>query len=485
MKSVFAEHALSDICGEIRDVYLSDSRPWILGYSGGKDSTCMVQLVWKALSDLPPDRLTKKVYVISSDTLVESPKIAERVIGSLNKMETSAKAAGLPVSTNVLRPPITETFWVCLLGKGFAAPSGLFRWCTDRLKIRNADRFIRDKVSEYGEAIVLLGGRKDESSSRKQLIIMHKIDGSPLSRHPKFPQTYVYLPLRDFTTEDVWSYLLQNKNPWGDVNRDLLALYKDAGAAECPLVVDTTTPTCGGGRFGCWTCTVAADDASLRHSVENGETWMEPLLELRDELKRTQDPAMRMEVRTPKRQTGKMMLITGPRRNRYEKGMAKAGIDTESDPVFRLVPGPYTMEFCQGYLRRLLEGQMKVRETGPDPNMDLIREDEIHEIQRIWRVERGDWSNTAYRIFEEITGKRLEPPPDDRGGFAAGDGDLLKDACSKAGVPYDLAARLLQAEHSEADRKKSKPKIEKILGEEWRSDIKTIVDDLEERHRCS
>ena len=481
MESVFATHTMANICGEIRDVYLSDSRPWILGYSGGKDSTCMIQLVWKALSELPQEKRTKRVYVISSDTLVESPKIAERVTGSLEKMEAMAKAAGLPLSTNLLRPPITETFWVCLLGKGFAAPSGLFRWCTDRLKIRNADRFIRDKVSECGEAIVLLGGRKDESSARKQLIILHKIDGSPLSRHPKFAQTYVYLPLRDFTTEDVWSYLLQNPNPWGDVNRDLLALYKNAGAAECPLVVDTNTPSCGGGRFGCWTCTVAADDSSLRHSVENGEDWMEPMLELRDELKRTQEPAMRTKVRSPKRQTGKMMLITGPKKVRYAKGMKKAGIDIDSDPLFRLVPGPYTMEFCQSFLRKLLEGQKKVRQAGPDPNISLILEDEIHEIQRIWRIERGDWANTAYCIFEEVTGKRLDPPQDDRGGFSAEDGDLLRESCSKGNVPYDLAARLLQAEGTSASRRDARPKIEKILGEEWRDNLKEIVGEMEAR----
>ncbi len=37
---------------EIRDVYLSDTRPWVIGYSGGKDSTVALQLIWYALSDL-------------------------------------------------------------------------------------------------------------------------------------------------------------------------------------------------------------------------------------------------------------------------------------------------------------------------------------------------------------------------------------------------------------------------------------------------
>ena len=38
---------------EIRDVYLSDTRPWVIGYSGGKDSTVALQLIWYALSESP------------------------------------------------------------------------------------------------------------------------------------------------------------------------------------------------------------------------------------------------------------------------------------------------------------------------------------------------------------------------------------------------------------------------------------------------
>ena len=223
-ESVFEKTTLKEIYEEVRTVYLSDNRPWIIGFSGGKDSTCMAQLVWNALSELPTEKLQKNVYIISSDTLVESPKIVSRITSTLENMEQASKKVQIPVSTNLLRPKISDTFWVSLLGLGYPAPSNLFRWCTDRLKIRNADRFIEEKVSEYGEAIVLLGTRKDESGSRQQLMNLYEIKGSYLSRHSKFAQTYVYTPLRDFITEDVWNYLLQNKNPWGDNNRDLLSL---------------------------------------------------------------------------------------------------------------------------------------------------------------------------------------------------------------------------------------------------------------------
>lgn len=117
-KSVFKKRTIKDIYQEIRDVYLNDNRPWIIGFSGGKDSTCMAQLIWYALSELPKEKLQKKIFIISSDTLVESPKIVEQLTGTLEKMEQAAKPVDLPISTNLVRPILNDTFWVCLLGKG-------------------------------------------------------------------------------------------------------------------------------------------------------------------------------------------------------------------------------------------------------------------------------------------------------------------------------------------------------------------------------
>ncbi|MXW43366.1 MAG: DNA phosphorothioation system sulfurtransferase DndC [Candidatus Dadabacteria bacterium] len=483
--------SLQNIYDEIRTVYLGDNRPWILGFSGGKDSTCMVQLIWNALAILPPEKLGKHIYIISSDTLVESPKIIQQITSTLDMMEKAAAKTHLPISTNLVRPVIEDTFWVCLLGKGYAAPSNLFRWCTERLKIRNADRFIQEKVSEYGEAIVVLGTRRDESGSRQQLMNLYEIEGSLLSRHSKFAQTYVYTPLRDFTAKDVWSYLLQKKNPWGANNRDLLALYQNANSAECPLVVDSTTPSCGNSRFGCWTCTVVEDDTSLRNTIESGEDWMEPLLELRDELKSTQDPAKRKRVRSLKRRTGQMKLIEDSRREAFNEKIKEANIQLErgadgsiTDPYAKLVPGPYTLEFCQEFLAKILTAQRKIQQTGPDPNIQLIQDEEIHEIQRIWRMERGDWRNSAYQIYHNVIGEQLVPPNEDIGEFGVIEQDLLGEICSKHSIPQQLVAKLLNIEHeSQGIKQHSRiyPKITKVLSEEWRDDLGAIVRDLEDR----
>ena len=462
-ESIFEKTTLADIYEEISTLYLSDNRPWILGYSGGKDSTCMIQLVWSALSKLSPEKLQKKIFIISSDTLVESPKIVEKVTGSLDKMELEAKKQHLPVETNLVRPVLQDTFWVCLLGKGYPAPSQNFRWCTDRLKIVNANRFITEKVSEYGEAILLLGSRKDESASRQQVINLHEIKGSLLSRHSHLTNAFIYLPLRDFTTEDVWNYLLQNKNPWNDNNRDLLTLYQNANAAECPLVVDTSTPSCGNSRFGCWVCTVVSEDKSMKNLIENGEEWMEPLFELRQELKRTQDPLVKTQVREMKRRNGRVQFI-------YDQ--------------LRTSSGPYTFEYCKKFFRDLLKAQNKVQKTGPDPNMTLISEEEIHEIQRIWRMERGDWENSAYQIYLEETGKKLSTMQEDLGGFSQVEQEILHEVCEKNKISQVLVSRLLNTEfESQGMTKHSKiyPKINKILSEEWRDDLDEIVEDLQNR----
>ena len=461
-ESIFKTRTLKDIYEEIKKLYLSDNRPWIIGFSGGKDSTCMAQLVWTAISQLPAEKRHKKIFIIGCDTLVESPKIVERLSKTIKNMEEYGGKAGLPISTDIVKPDLEDTFWVCLLGRGYPAPSSSFRWCTERLKIRNADRFILEKVSQYGEAIVLLGTRKDESGTRQQLMNLYEVKGSLLNRHAKFAQTYMYCPLKDFLTEDVWNFLLQNKNPWGENNRDLLTMYQEANASECPLVVDTSTPSCGGGRFGCWTCTVVARDKSMDSLLEGGEDWLEPLAELREDLKRTQEKDEKRKVREFKRRNGKVMWCFPD----------KEGDDTSA--------GPYTLDFCKDFLRKLLEAQVKVRKTGPDPKMILINEDEIHEIQRIWRMERGDWKNSAFEIYERVCGEKLEML-EDLGGFGKVEQEILTNVCQENKVPQVLVSKLLHAEFSSQGMGKHSKvfnSLNKILSEEWRDDLNEIVDGM-------
>ena len=254
---------IADIEEEIRWLYGSDDRPWVIGYSGGKDSTCALQLIWSALSGLPKKKIKKPVYVLSSDTLVETPVIVDYIDNTITNINAAAKAQSIPVVAHKVVPDISDSFWVNLLGRGYPAPSKRFRWCTDRLKIDPANAFIKEKVAEFGEVVMVLGVRRAESATRAQVMSLHRIRNSVLSRHTTLLGAYVYTPIEAFSTDDVWSYLLQNNSPWGGDNRQLLAMYRNAQAGECPLVVDRNTESCGNSRFGCWVCTVVTKDKAM------------------------------------------------------------------------------------------------------------------------------------------------------------------------------------------------------------------------------
>ena len=124
--SAFAELGLAKtvkaLCEEIRELYRSDAVPWVVGYSGGKDSTAALQLVWLALRDLPAEQRQKPVHVISTDTLVEQPLVVAWVDASLGRMRDAVREQGLPITPHKLTPEIEDSFWVNLIGKGYPAP---------------------------------------------------------------------------------------------------------------------------------------------------------------------------------------------------------------------------------------------------------------------------------------------------------------------------------------------------------------------------
>ena len=281
---------IAHIENEIIDQYINDEsdRPWIIGFSGGKDSTLLLHLVWNSLKRIDTQIFNRPIYVVCNDTLVENPKIVLFIEETLKRIQKAANKQSLNIQVIRTSPRLEDTFWVNLIGKGYPAPNRFFRWCTDRLKINPTTRFILEKISEKGEAIILLGTRSDESSSRAASIKKHEIHNQRLRKHI-LPNAFVYAPIKDIETEELWQFLLQNPPPWGGSHRDLITLYRNATGGDCPLVIDTTTPSCGQSRFGCWVCTVVKKDKSMDALIDNGEEWMEPLQEMRDFLIETKD----------------------------------------------------------------------------------------------------------------------------------------------------------------------------------------------------
>lgn len=303
------------IIEEMERVYLHDERPWIIGYSGGKDSTVVVQLVYEMLLGLDKSKRNKRVHIVSSDTLVENPIILDRLKETIDLIKEAAIKDRLPLDTNMVYPKFNDSFWTNIIGKGFPTPkSANFRWCTGRMKIEPSNRFIQEAVDESGEAIVLLGVRKAESTTRKQSIEKREIEGYLLNPHSTLTNTYVYSPIVELTTDEVWEILLSNggSNPWGGSNLPLFELYEGGAGGECPFIItdddsdEISTPSCGNTRFGCWTCTVVQKDRSLLGFIESGEEWLIPLAEFREWLMENRD---NRDYRDKKQRSGRIYRL--------------------------------------------------------------------------------------------------------------------------------------------------------------------------------
>lgn len=439
---------LPEIIEDIQQTYLNYPYPWVIGYSGGKDSTATLQLVWYALSALSPEERTKPIHVISTDTQVETPMIVERIDGSLRLMNKAAQTQQMNLTAHKLSPVLNDSFWVNLIGRGYPAPNSGFRWCTERLKINPSNRFILNTVAEHGEVILVLGSRRGESATRDQVLDMHRVTGMGLARHGQLPGAWVYMPIEQFTTDDVWTYLLQVDSPWGGDNMQLASLYQSAQDGECPLVVDDKTSSCGNSRFGCWVCTVVTRDKSMEAVIDSGETWMQPLLDYRDWLSSTQDPAMKPEQREFRGRDGRIKI-------------------TESG---KLRWRTYTLDFSRTMLRKLLEAQRDVQ--AEEPTTVLISEEEVREIRRIWLTERQDWEDTLPQIYAEITGRSLAWEMDDGAMPGRLEAELLAELADNRGIPLTLVQKLFDAEWQHQGmfrRAKIHTQIEKVFGEDWRT----------------
>lgn len=355
--NVVAPIGLAGIVREIRDEYLSSVQqfPWIIGFSGGKDSTLVAHAVFAALLNIAPTRLTRPVHVVANDTLVESPLVVSHLRQSLCEIEQAAQALRLPITVATTTPAAGHTFWVLLIGKGYPSPNLQMRWCTDRLKIQPTSRYIKEQVVACGSAILLLGVRKDESDVRRRRIESYSNDdGARIHAHNDLPGAYIYRPVVDLTTDEVWEILGSTPPPWGGSHSRLIKLYRDAAGGECPIVMSPAdAPGCGtnSSRFGCWTCTVVEKDRSLQGFVDSGNRQYAPLIEFRDWLREIRGD---LSLRLGRRRTGRITVANG-----------------------KLIPGPFTLEARRMILDRLLDTQRCYGDR-------LISDEEIETIQCTW-----------------------------------------------------------------------------------------------------
>lgn len=420
---------IEGVISEIIDQYAyadTSQRPWIIGFSGGKDSTVLLTLVWIALqriNQLPtPFQLRRPVYVVCNDTMVENPIIAEYVDDVLSKITLSARQQGLPIIVKKTTPVLDETFWINVIGRGYPVPNNSFRWCTDRLKINPTSKFLHEQISEKGEAIVLLGTRYEESKKREKSIKKHEIKGSRISRHATDFNTWVYSPIKELMLEEIWYIINSVPSPWGYDNSILFKIYADASADdyECPTVVtDKQHTSCGQSRFGCWTCTVVKKDKSMSSLVNNGQDWLKPLLDFRNKLVEDRN---KNENRSDKRRNGSISVDEdGNRKGTYEPGyMART-------------------------LRELLELQKAVQIE--KPHIKLITNQELIAIQVNWHRD-GIFEYKVGEIYREVYGKELTT--NNLKSLDATERRILNDICKNEPEYYNLIDNLITLQESKS-----------------------------------
>lgn len=363
---------------KLKEQYFLDNRPWVVTYSGGKDSTTVLHLVITMLQQLHKEgKDNKHVYVVSSDTTVEMPVIENYTNTRLNQITKFANESDLKISCHKLEPKLDESFWTLLLGKGYPAPTSSFRWCTERMKIDPATEFLKGLVNKHQSILMLLGVRTDESQARANSIEGRVLNHRGLSVHDSIPNAYVLSPIKYWTNAEVWTYLGKNPFPWGD-HSYMMSLYdKGSGEGDCNIALNPESPSCGKTRFGCWVCTVVETDRSMEGMLRNGEEWMLPLWEYREKLYKYRND---LEKRDTRRRNGQVGA------------------------------GPFLMETRKELLRDLLKAEVDVNinyhnlkkdaaDYKPNEKIGLIKDEELELIQRNWNYD-GDISNTAYRISQ-------------------------------------------------------------------------------------
>ena len=432
-----------DIIAEMAIVYQHDKRPWMIGFSGGKDSTLLTCLVMKMLQNLPKEKRNKKVYIVSSDTMVENPIVRDY----MHKMSKMIGDVGedLNIVSQIIYPDVTESFWAKVIGLGYPTPEAPgFRWCTERLKIKPMNKFTLDTIKNNGEVVLLLGVRKAESVYRANNIKAREIEGKLLVPHNDIENAYVYNPLTEIPNEVVWEYLLMGDaiTPWGSDNKYLFSLYQGENLGEEQSVIGEIDkdkiPVTGNSRFGCWICTMVKEDKSLKTFIDRGETWLIPLRNYRNwMLELRSDPSKR----ETKRRNGSV----------YRKADGELGL------------GPFTMEARKEMLRRLLELEV---ETG----LDLISLEELKAIDRMWDDE-GDLSRRALvEMYYEIKGKRLPWDNFKVPVFSSDVIEQIKKHCEENDVEFELISKLII--EIEANKNYTRSSIvekgfDKILNQGW------------------
>jgi DNA sulfur modification protein DndC len=255
----------------IRREYGKSEAPWLVGFSGGKDSSAVLALLIQAIANTAEAH--NPVYVIFCDTGVENPLVTKFVQYAFRLVNTFSKDRNLPISTHILRPKKKDSYWVKVIGRGCPPPTNRFRWCTDKLRVNP----LRDFCVKCGltNAITILGLRKGESHQRDRTIEKYAKTSNFLRYYDSDSRLY-YCPIFDYSVADVWSCLSSSLVFSNRFYHRLARIY--GINSEYRNILDSPD----GQRMGCWVCTVVRKDKSAEDLIKRGYTQLEPYLHFRN-----------------------------------------------------------------------------------------------------------------------------------------------------------------------------------------------------------
>lgn len=304
---------------------------WIITFSGGKDSTTTLVIALETALSL--SRQVERIDVVYSDTMIEIPVIQQYALGFLEYLKIFHRVASLPLHCHVVYPAIEESFWVCLLGKGYPPPHQRFRWCTRRLKIEPVEDALKSFVRP-DKTVILTGVRFGESRDRDARLHQSCSRGGECGQGVWFEyssrlQAAYLAPIVDWKECDVWDFLQFCAPVLGYPTNHL----------EESVYNGRET------RFGCWTCTVVRQDRAME-KITSLPQWahLRPLLDFRQRVKE----------------------LTGHLESRVLRPDGK--------------PGRLTLAVRQQLLNELLELQTRL-------GMTIVSSDQILAIQEHWKQE--------------------------------------------------------------------------------------------------
>jgi DNA sulfur modification protein DndC len=433
------EDTMRAIIEEMKEEYSRFNGTFVIMFSGGKDSSLVLTLWWQALKEIPKEYRKKPVYVISGDTMVETPLMTTYVRSTLKKIQKQAEIDELPIITKLVQPEIKNRYFYKVLGRGNLPPtpnSNIGRWCTGNLKqtptqkviqeiIKNARTDFSDtnlyhqywadeevKQSSFDEGYKVhmsLGVRNEESARRRHSIEKHAFNKkSKFARHSDYKEIICYHPIKFVTNDELLFYFLElgETLPFGVTLEELERQY-GSSFAECGLQHSKNQgKSCGivGSRSGCWVCPLARpDDPMLLGLIQEGMTTYSYLLDW----KKTHI-AMRNDVRY--REVKRRVKEKNHQMNYELQRQGQSTIfdleqfEYQSDYYFEnyqraesvFDPGGFTVQARRILLEYLLYIQEKVGEP-------LIEEEEVKAILAAWEETDG-----IVVRYEELSPKAFE-----------------------------------------------------------------------------